>query len=252
MSRFRSRLYLATISDSAGAMAARHGLGLELDDFCTAMNLDADFERWDAHTRALLAQSDRFILHAPFAELSPCAIDPKVREVARFRLDQAARLCDRYGVRRMVVHSGFIPRVYFPEWFIEQSAGFFRDFLADRPADFSIMIENVLDPDPCTLLEMVDAIGDPRAGICLDVGHAHVASEVPVETWIDALAPHLTHLHVHDNDGTCDAHAVPGDGTIGFPALFDRIAAAAPEATITCECLDAARCVQRLISYGML
>lgn len=252
MNRLSNRLYLATISESAGALAQRHQLGLELDDFCTAMNFDTDFPRWDARTRDFLLRSDRFILHAPFAELSPCAIDPKVREVARFRLDQAARLCDRYGVRRMVVHSGFIPRVYFPEWFIGQSAGFFRDFLADRPADFSIMIENVLDPDPGVLMEMVGEIGDPRAGVCLDVGHAHVASEAPVEAWLDALAPRLTHLHVHDNDGSRDAHAVPGEGTIGFPAMFDRIFSAAPEATVTFECLDAEGCVRRLIADGLL
>ena len=80
----------------------------------------------------------------------------------------------------MVVHSGFMRRVYFDEWFVEQSAKFFREFLAGRPDSFELLIENVLDADPVCLRDMVEAIGDRRAGVCLDVGHAHVASKAPV------------------------------------------------------------------------
>lgn len=247
-----NKFFLATISDDAAALAREHHLGLELDDFCTAMNMDTDFDRWDARTRSFLAQSDRFILHAPFAELHPCAIDPLVRDVAMRRLTQAAQLCDRYGIDRMVIHSGFIPNVYFPVWFVEQSADFFRKFLADRPESFRIMIENVLDPEPQPLIDMVNAIDDPRAGICLDVGHANVVSKIPIDEWIDVLAPKITHFHLHDNDTSWDAHSVPGDGNLGFPALYDRIFSAAPDATATFECLDAKGCVQRLISDGIL
>lgn len=252
MANLRSRLYLATISDDAALQARDHGLGLELDDFCTAANMDTDFERWDARTRIFLSHSNRFILHAPFAELHPCAVDPLAREVAMRRLTQAANLCQRYNIDRMVIHSGFIPNVYFPVWFVEQASAFFREFLQKCPPDFRIMIENVMDPDPQPLIDMVLAIDDPRAGICLDVGHAHVVSKRSISEWLQTLAPKLTHLHVHDNDGTWDTHSVPGDGTLGFPALFEHISAAAPNATITCECIDAAGCIRRLILDGLL
>jgi len=252
MNKLADRLYLATISDTAAESARDFGLGLELDDFCTAMNMDADFPRWDVRTREFMQCSDRFILHAPFAELAPCAVDPLIREVAMRRLNQAAELCDRYNIRRMVVHSGFIPNVYFPVWFVEQGAAFFREFLKNRPADFQIMIENVLDPDPIPLYDMVCAISDNRAGICLDVGHANTVSKIPIDVWLRTFAPKLTHLHVHDNDGSWDTHSIPGDGNLGFPGLFELILTAAPSATITCECLDAKGCVRRLIEYGLL
>lgn len=252
MTKLDDRLYLATISDTAASSARDFGLGLELDDFCTAMNMDADFPRWNARTRDFMQCSDRFILHAPFAELTPCAVDPLVRNVTMRRLNQAAELCDRYGIRRMVIHSGFIPNVYFPIWFVEQGSAFFREFLKNRPADFQIMIENVLDPDPQPLIDMVAAIDDVRAGICLDVGHANVVSKLSIDSWLQILAPKLTHLHVHDNDGSWDTHSIPGDGNLGFPGLFDRILSAAPSATITCECLDAAGCVRQLREYGLL
>lgn len=252
MNCLRNRLYLATISDDAASLAREHRLGLELDDFCTAANMDADFDHWDTRTRSFLAHSDRFILHAPFAELHPCAIDPLVRGIAIQRFRQAAKLCERYSIKRMVVHTGFVPNVYFPVWFVEQSAIFFREFLSECPADFRIMIENVMDPDPQPIFDMVCAIGDERAGICLDVGHANAVSKLPIQQWLRVLSPKLTHLHVHDNDGSWDTHSIPGDGNLGFPGLFDDLFAAAPDATITCECIDAAGCVRRLSEYGLL
>ena len=252
MMNLRDRLYLATISEDAASLAREHRLGLELDDFCTAMNMDTDFDRWNARTQDFLTCSDRFILHAPFAELHPCAIDPLVREIAMKRFRQAAGLCKRYGISRMVVHTGFVPNVYFPVWFVEQSAQFFREFLADCPQDFHIMIENVMDPEPQPIIDMVSAIDDDRAGICLDVGHAHAVSRLSIGEWLHVLSPKLTHLHIHDNDGSWDTHSIPGDGNLGFPGLLDDIFAAAPEATLTCECIDVAGCAQRLQEYGVL
>lgn len=248
----RQSLYLATIAADAPETTKACGLGLELDEFCTAMNMDTDFDHWDAVVRGHLACADRLIFHGPFSELSPCAIDPLVRAVALRRFGQAANLCRRYGVRRMVVHSGFIPNVYFPEWFVEQGSRFFQEFLQSQPSDFQIMIENVLDPDPSPLLELVERIDDPRAGVCLDVGHAHVVSKIPVKRWLTTLAPRLVHLHVHDNDGRFDLHQLPGDGAIGFPALWEDILTTASNATITLECRDAAGCVRRLSEHQIL
>lgn len=252
MSISSHRLYLATLAPDAPAVAEKFGFGLEIDEFCTAMNFDTDFGFWDARARSHLQKSDRFILHAPFSELSPCAIDPMVRDVTRHRLLQAVDLCKNYGISRMVVHSGFIPRTYFPVWFVEQASVFFRELLGHCPENFELLIENVLDPDPQPLFDMVQAIGDSRAGICLDAGHANVASEIPLNRWIGTLAPFIRHYHAHDNDRSNDLHLLPGDGTMGYPDLLSRMADAAPEATVTFECSDAAGCAHRLQSFGIL
>ncbi len=245
------RLYLATIAAGADETASRFGLGLEIDEFCTAANFDADFDRWDGVARAHLAHSDRFVFHAPFAELCPCAIDPMVRDVTMRRFRQAAALSRAYGIRRIVVHSGFIPHVYYPVWFVEQSARFFRALLDAEP-EVTLCVENVLDDDPAPLMDLADAVDDPRLGLCLDVGHANAVSKIPVRQWLKRLAPRLMHLHLHDNDGAADLHQIPGDGSLGFPGLMDEIEAAAPEATLTFECMDSAGCARRLAEYGWL
>ncbi len=233
-------------------LAQKYALGLELDHFCTAANMDCDFERWDKAVRADMRYASHFVLHAPFAELTPCAIDPMIREVSLKRLRQAAKLCAYYGIHRMVVHSGFQPKVYFPEWYVDQAPTFFRELLRDLPSDFELLIENVLDPQPELLLNTVRAIDDPRARICLDVGHAFTASQEPPLHWIEVLSPVLSHLHLHDNDGSWDFHMPPGDGKIGFPALFDTLDARVPDATWTFECPDAAGCIRNLRSFGIL
>lgn len=245
------RLYLATIAAGADETASRFGLGLEIDEFCTAANFDADFDRWDGAARAHLAHSDRFVFHAPFAELCPCAIDPMVRDVTMRRFRQTAALSRAYGIRRIVVHSGFIPHVYYPVWFVEQSAQFFRALLDAEP-EVAICVENVLDDDPAPLMDLADAVDDPRLGLCLDVGHANAVSKIPVRQWLKRLAPRLMHLHLHDNDGAADLHQIPGDGSLGFPGLMDEIEAAAPKATLTFECMDGAGCARRLAEYGWL
>ena len=245
------RLYLATIAADADETASRFGLGLEIDEFCTAANFDADFDRWDGVARAHLAHSDRFVFHAPFAELCPCAIDPMVRDVTMRRFRQTAALSRAYGIRKIVVHSGFIPHVYYPVWFVEQSARFFRALLDAEP-EVALCVENVLDDDPAPLMDLADAVDDPRLGLCLDVGHANAVSKIPVRQWLKRLAPRLMHLHLHDNDGAADLHQIPGDGSLGFPGLMDEIEAAAPKATLTFECMDGAGCARRLAEYGWL
>lgn len=81
------------------------------------------------------------------AELSPCAIDPLVRDVVRRRFDQALFAADVIGAKRIVFHSGFIPFVYYKEYFIDESVKFWRDFLKNAPNDMSFLLENVRNPN---------------------------------------------------------------------------------------------------------
>ena len=244
------RFSISELDARAPELALERGLGLEIIGFCTAERMED--EELLASEEARLRPFGRKSMHAPYYELTPCAIDSLIGRVSLHRYRQAVETSLRLGIRRMVVHSGYAPQMYFPEWFVPKSIEFWKDFVRELPEDFEMLLENVLDVRPEHIRDVCDGVDDPRLRICLDVGHAHVASEVPVEAWLDALAPRLTHLHVHDNDGTRDAHAVPGEGTIGFPAMFDRIFSAAPEATVTFECLDAEGCVRRLIADGLL
>ena len=230
-------LNLATIDPAAPELAARWGLGLEVDEFCTAMDMDdpALFAPRDETVRAYGGQTGVF--HAPYSELFPCAIDPEARALARRRLDQAAALAQNYGMHRMVAHGNFLPHVYFPSWYVEQSIGFWKAFLEDKPADFRLYLENVLDPEPELLRDIVTGVDDPRCRLCLDVGHANVdcVSQTPPLRWLEVWAPLLGHVHLHNNDRGGDRHWPLGEGSIPIEALLEALADQAPAASITLE-----------------
>lgn len=106
------KLFVSTIAEDCAAAAREHSLGLEIAEFCYAPNIDTDSAAHFRRVSQLTAESAcglRLLLHAPFAELSPCAIDPLVRDVVRRRFDQALFAADVIGAKRIVFHSGFIP-----------------------------------------------------------------------------------------------------------------------------------------------
>ena len=73
----KKKLYLSGIDGRAAQLARENGLGYEIADFCYAPVLEDPVRR--AEVRTQMAGIGRFWLHAPFAELAPCAIDPLVR-----------------------------------------------------------------------------------------------------------------------------------------------------------------------------
>ncbi len=135
----REGLYIATIAADAERVAKAYDAGLELNALCMPDALDWSAARQDARLHAQMGGllGERCILHGPYAEIFPCAIDPRARQLAMDRLLTAARAALRCGIRRMVAHAGFLPNVYMPEWFVPQSAAFWRIVLTGRTSSIS-------------------------------------------------------------------------------------------------------------------
>ena len=245
----KERLFLSTIADDAVQTAREFGLGVELAQFCLAENMDKTPPDVQASLDAAL-EVPRRVLHAPFAELCPAAIDPLVREVAKRRFLQAAALAKRYGAEKMVVHSGFIPLVYYPEWFAPQSAAFWREFLNDV-GGLTLCVENVMETSPDALRQVAEQVNDPRLRICFDVGHAFCQSG-DLAPWLDALAPYSSHVHLHNNHGSSDEHLGLPDGTLDMAAVIRQLEALAPQATYTLEVRSARASVEWLLKEGLL
>ncbi len=218
------RLYIATIAQDAPDLARAYGAGLELDEFCTAANMDEpNVLFWQKQVEEKMRSVRRFIFHAPFAELSPAAVDPLIAQVSRRRLEQIYAFAAAYGVKRMVVHSGFIPHYHFDEWYIEQSIAFWISYLQDKPEDFQLLLENVLDQNPKVLTDVVEGVNDTRLQLCWDVGHAFVHANRPWQDWLQAFAPYLAHVHIHDNDLVRDLHLPLGEGLLPLREIIDAI-----------------------------
>lgn len=115
-----------------------------------------------------------------------------------------------YGVKTLVVH---LTRTITPPPFSE--LGFSRFLrlceVAER-AGVDLAFENLRAPE--YLYEFMRRVDSPRVGVCFDSGHNHFVC--PDRRIAVDFADRIKAVHLHDNDGTRDAHNLPGDGTIDW------------------------------------
>lgn len=252
----KDRLYIATVCAEHREIISKYDIGAELDQFCQAEKMDAPLHE-DAceEIEELLErqQKKRCVLHAPFSEIFPAAIDPKARELAMQRLQQAAGFALKYGAEKMVVHSGWVPLIYFKEWQEDRAVEFWEEFMANRHDGLKIVVENVMDDEPYMLAKMMDRIKNPNIKLCLDVGHAACVGSTPVVEWLEVLAPYLGHLHIHNNDGTYDFHKPIFEGIVDMEKSLDKaIKLCEADTTFTIESLEGLSSMEWLQARGYL
>lgn len=91
----------------------------------------------------------------------------------------------------------------------------------------TIVLENLLLPQEIAhtaedLKNLVDRCERENVKALFDCGHAHrVGADIPA--FIRTLGSRIAHVHLNDNDGTCDLHLQMGEGTIPFGPLFSAL-----------------------------
>ena len=188
------------------------------------------FERADyqALSRRLADRGLSVTIHAPFADLATGSADPEVRSLTRRRLEQCLTPISAFRPRTVVCHGGYDWKRYGndPEAWVERSAPVWAWFGRQVQEEGAVMmLENVYERGPGEMEGLFRALDEEgvRFGFCLDTGHQASFSRTLLMDWVDALAPRLGQLHLHDNDGRFDDHLAPGQGSIDFPALFERL-----------------------------
>lgn len=250
----KDRLYIATVCAEHEEIIEKYGVGVELDQFCQAERMDEPLKgEACAEIEELIGLAGRCTLHAPFSEIFPAAIDPRARQLAMERLQQAAGFAVRYKAKKMIVHSGYVPLVFFKEWHEDRSVEFWEEMMAGRKDGLQIVIENVMDDEPYMIVKMMERIKNPNIRLCFDVGHAACVSKVPVMEWLEAMAPYLGHIHLHNNDGTYDFHKPIFDGEVDMEAFLDKAIELCPaDTTFTIESLEGLSSMEWLKERGYL
>jgi sugar phosphate isomerase/epimerase len=59
-----------------------------------------------------------------------------------------------------------------------------------------------------------------------------------MERWFETLGSHLVEVHLHDNDGTADAHWALGRGKVDFSRFFSLMNTYAQMPVLTIEAHD--------------
>lgn len=148
-------------------------------------------------------------------------------------------ICARHDIEQYTIHSGF--RIDPGEDFrfeaeeVPPASSSMETFVSSienvlsyaENRGVSVAIENnvveqrhIVDGEPIVLLadteEFKQLLERVDLDVLLDVGHLKVASETlgfDRESFLDVVGPHVTHVHLHTNDGRTDQHRAVESGS---------------------------------------
>ena len=208
-----------------------------------------DASALDEVARWLTAEGLRLhAMHAPITErftgrwvgpFNNASSQPLMRERAVRETLTALGLAARVPVSVLVVHAGLPDSLVTTE--AENSRESARrsvETIAEAAGKLGVRVALEVIPNalstPESLVALVEEELDlPNVGICLDMGHAHMMSDV-VES-IETMSGSIIATHVHDNHGTRDEHLLPFDGTIDWPAALIALHKIGYEGTMMLE-----------------
>lgn len=87
-----------------------------------------------------------------------------------------------------------------------------------------ILSENLLwgaSKDPLVIARLVKEVSSPFFGWCFDTGHANCFDISPSILLKADVCPDS--LHIHDNTGGDDTHAIPGDGSVDWKVFLQTL-----------------------------
>ena len=207
-------------------LAEQYGLRFEYNDFFrpAVMEDDAKIDELIRLYTGLGRDTSEDTVHGAFLDITVCSSDPLIRNASDFRVRQSIGITRRLGARGVVFHTNYLSDFkslsYRDQW-VEGNIRYWGNICAEYP-DVNIYLENMFDESPELLSRVAQGLKDvPNFGVCLDIAHAFL-SDVPVNEWLNALAPYVKHIHINDNDGKEDLHLPVGDGCIDWSVLSDR------------------------------
>jgi sugar phosphate isomerase/epimerase len=202
--------------------------------------LDGDWRGAIAETKSLLtAVPGLLTLHGPFLDMAPGSPDPQVNALVAARYKQALNIAAELGVQIVIFHANFIGSLrnedYRRGWH-ERNVRFWSK-IADYAQECGVMIavENMWEFDPQIIGDVLTEIDHPCLRACLDVGHAHLFSQVSFDTWLEVMGKWIIHTHLNNNEGVIDQHHGLEDGVISYPALLDKLRALPTQPSFTLE-----------------
>ena len=213
--------------DGTLPIAERFNTGIEAAAFYNWIHIDRPEPVIESYRRA----GGRLrSMHGPFMDLVPGSLDRLIREATLARFTSGVEIARTLGLVHIVFHSGFIPKTYPIDMWIENSIAFWKEFVKLLPAGIQIHIENVYEDDWQPLAAVVDALDSPQASLCLDVGHVNANSSKSLTSWIGGLGARIRHVHLHNNKGTLDDHFRLSFGTIAMAETLEALLHDAPTA----------------------
>jgi len=192
-------------------------------------------------------------IHAPFMDLSPGAVDLKVREVTEKRFHDVLDFAGILLPRTVVFHSGYDKWKYDGrvDIWLEGSLRTWRPLnIKAEDMGVGIAIENIFEDGPENLMLLAKEMNSENFGLCFDTGHFNLFSKVSLTEWLGKTKQYIAELHLHDNSRYADHHLPIGDGDFDFVTLFRELKGIDCVYTLEAHSIeDAKKSIERLKDY---
>jgi len=154
------------------------------------------------------------------------ATDRAQRVAAMDEIKRALELAEQIPFRFLIQHLGVGGESFSDQKFeaAMTSVEHLRAFA--KPLGVRVLLENIPNElsTPDKLVEFIHAARFEDVGICFDVGHAHIMSDVPQA--FETLKNYVRSTHIHDNAKDRDSHLWPGDGSIDWKQTMELLRSA--------------------------
>jgi len=154
------------------------------------------------------------------------ATDRAQRIAAMDEIKRAIEIAEQIPFRFLVQHIG-VAKESFDEKKFEAAMTSIEHLRAfANPLGVKILLENIPNElaTPDKLVEFIQLTHFEDVGVCFDIGHAHIMSNV--EEAFEILKAHIRSTHIHDNNKDCDAHLWPGAGSIDWKKSIELLRSA--------------------------
>jgi len=140
-------------------------------------------------------------MHGPYCEMNVGSKVPEIVAVAKKYYEKGYEIAKKLGCTEIVFHNGYFPGTSTEAKWTARAIDFWKKFLKDKDDSITICLENQFELRSDILKNVIDGVNDSRLRICLDIGHAHANSNMPVEQWIETLGDKIVYYHLHNNHG---------------------------------------------------
>ncbi|OGW75149.1 MAG: hypothetical protein A2Z72_02540, partial [Omnitrophica bacterium RBG_13_46_9] len=119
-----------------------------------------------------------------------------------------------------------------------------------------VNIENHAEFVPDHLIALMEKVGSPYLGMCLDIGHVNAFSSLGIQNWLRRYPlGSIREVHLADNKADDDTHLPLGEGNIDFPGFLDTFAKRGESCTFVLEprnIEEARKSLSFLVKSGIL
>lgn len=194
----------------------------------------------DEIVKILKKKSVNYAVHTPVWDINLTSENADIRNAVMETYKQSILFAEKLDACHVVIHPGFCYTAVFSKELARkrsrESVLELLDFAKEHHQN--ILVENVGSTKTSIFNEdefchFLDDMPD-NVGYIIDLGHALI-TKWDIPKMIRTMGSRLKALHIHDNDGVCDAHLPIGYGIMDWESLYEVIKESNPSLWLIME-----------------